>query len=138
MPPGGIHKKDIIMRIFKTKLFSRRAKEIGLNDAALLKAIKEMLQGLYEANLGGNIYKKRVSLGGRGKSGGARMLVAFKMLDKAIFLYGFPKNERGNINKKEEKALKILANFFFNYSESQIDDAVKTGDLIEVYNEKIH
>ena len=66
------------------------------------------------------------------------MLVAFKMLDKAIFLYGVPKNERGNINKKEEKALKRLANVFFNYSESQIDDAVKTGDLIEVYNEKIH
>ena len=44
MPPGGIPKKGMIMRIFKTKLFSRRAKEIGLNDAALLKAIKEMLQ----------------------------------------------------------------------------------------------
>ncbi|MBI5448162.1 MAG: type II toxin-antitoxin system RelE/ParE family toxin [Gammaproteobacteria bacterium] len=126
------------MRVFKTKSFSRRAKDMGLDDEALLKAIREMLQGLYEANLGGSIYKKRVPLGARGKSGGARTIVAFKMKDKAIFLYGFPKNERGNINKKEEGALKGLADVFLNYSENQIADAVKAGDLIEVHDEKIH
>lgn len=126
------------MRVFKTKLFNRRAKGMGLSDEALLKAIKEMLQGLYEASLGGNIYKKRVPLGARGKSGGARTIVAFKVKDRAIFLYGFPKNERGNINKKEEEALKELADYFLNYSDKQINEAVKTGDLIEVRDETIH
>lgn len=126
------------MRVFKTKLFNRRAKGMGLSDEALLKAIKEMLQGLYEANLGGNIYKKRVPLGGRGKSGGARTIVAFKMQDKAIFLYGFSKNERGNINKKEEEVFKELGDDFLNFSDKQINEAVKTGILIEVKNETMH
>ena len=126
------------MRIFKTKLFNRCAKDMGLRDAALIKAVKEILQGLYEANLGGNIYKKRVPLGSRGKSGGARTIVAFKVRDKAIFLYGFPKNERGNINKKEEDAFKELASDFLNFSDKQINEAVKTGDLIEVRDETIH
>jgi hypothetical protein len=126
------------MRVFKTKLFSRRAKDMGLDDNVLFNAAKELSQGAYEANLGGNIYKKRIALGNRGKSGGARTIVAFKIKDKAIFLYGFPKNERGNITQKEEAALKGLAEVFLSYSDYQIDGAIKTGDLIEVYDEQSH
>ena len=126
------------MRVFKTKLFSRRAKDMGLDDNVLFNAAKELSQGAYEANLGGNIYKKRIALGNRGKSGGARTIVAFKIKDKAIFLYGFPKNERGNITQKEEIALKGLAEVFLSYGDHQIDGAIKTGDLIEVYDEQSH
>ena len=126
------------MRVFKTKLFGRRAKDMGLDDNVLFNAAKELSQGAYEANFGGNIYKKRIALGNRGKSGGARTIVAFKIKDKAIFLYGFPKNERGNITQKEEVALKGLAEVFLSYSDHQIDDAIKTGDLIEVYDEQSH
>jgi hypothetical protein len=126
------------MRVFKTKLFSRRAKDMGLNDNVLFNAAKELSQGAYEANLGGNIYKKRIALSNRGKSGGARTIVAFNIKDKAIFLYGFPKNERGNITPKEEVALKGLAEVFLSYSDHQIDSAIKTGDLIEVYDEQNH
>ena|SRR3990167_6362286 len=126
------------MRVFKTKAFSRRAKEMGLDDKALFNAAKEMLEGAYEANLGGNIYKKRIALGNRGKSGGARTIVAFKIKDKAIFLYGFSKSERGNITQKEETALKGLAEVFLSYSDNQTNRAVKAGDLIEVHNEQIH
>lgn len=49
------------MRVFKTKLFSRRAKEMGLDDGALFNAAREISQGSFEANLGGNIYKKRIA-----------------------------------------------------------------------------
>jgi hypothetical protein len=45
------------MRVFKTKLFSRHAKEIGLDDSALFNAAREISQGSFEANLGGNITK---------------------------------------------------------------------------------
>ena len=123
------------MKVFKTKLFSRRAKDMRLDDKALLNAAKEMSQGSYEANLGGNIYKKRIALGNRGKSSGARTIVAFKIKDKCIFLYGFPKNERGNINQKEEEALKVLAELFLSYNSNQINCAIKKGDLIEVNDE---
>ena len=58
------------MRIFKNKAFHCWTEEVGLTDKKLKDAVDEINNGLYEANLGGNIFKKRVALVGRGKSGG--------------------------------------------------------------------
>ena len=46
-------------RILKTRTFNRWLRKTLLTDTALLKAIDEMEQGLVDADLGGNIYKKR-------------------------------------------------------------------------------
>jgi hypothetical protein len=97
------------MRIFKTRLFSRWAKDEGMTDEALREALDEVAAGLVDANLGGHVYKKRIGLNGRGKRGGVRTLIAFRIEDKAFFLYGFAKNERENISSKELKALRLLA-----------------------------
>jgi len=82
--------------------------------------------------LGGFVYKKRVSIHGRGKRSGARTLIAFKREDKAFFMYGFAKNQRDDIGDNELKALKRLAKEFFSYSENEIDQAIKTKEIIEV------
>lgn len=91
-----------------------------------------MKQGLYEANLGGNIYKKRIALGNKGKRGGARTIIAFKIQGKAFFIYGFAKNKKGNITHKDEEALRALAKLYFSYDENQIEQAIKIGEFIEV------
>lgn len=103
-----------------------------MDDEALKLAVNEMEEGLYEASLGGNVFKKRVPLGSRGKSGGARTIVAVKMKDKSIFLYGFAKNQKGNISKKEKESLKALAKTYLSYDNKQINQAIKLGILIEV------
>jgi hypothetical protein len=46
---------------------------------------------------------------GQGKSGGYRTLVATQKGRRWFFLYGFPKNERSNVDKDEVEALKTLA-----------------------------
>jgi hypothetical protein len=120
------------MRIFKNKVFQSWAQEQRLEDPSLIKAIEELKQGLYEANLGGNIYKKRVALGSQGKRGGARTIIALKMYGKAFFIYGFAKNKRANITHREEEALKALAKVYFNYSEAEIELAIKKGEFFEV------
>jgi hypothetical protein len=97
------------MRIFITRAFSRLEVAGELSDEDLIKAAAEMNDGLWDANLGGQVYKKRVALAGRGKSGGARTLVAFKRDDQAFFMYGFAKNQRSNIRAKEKLALKRMA-----------------------------
>jgi len=66
------------------------------------------------------------------QSGGARTLIAFKRDDKAFFMYGFAKNQKENINDKELKALKRLANEFFKYNDNEIDQAIKAKEIIEV------
>ena len=63
-------------RVFKTRTFARWSRKAGLADAALRAAVVEMAAGLIDADLGGRVYKKRVRLPGRGKSGGARTLIA--------------------------------------------------------------
>jgi hypothetical protein len=120
------------MRKFKTKLFHRWAAKEGLTDDVLLVAVKEIVQGLVEASLGGHVYKKRIRLAGRGKSGGARTLLAYKAKDKAIFIYGYAKNERDNIGQKELETLKELAVDLLGYTEAQITKAIEVGEFKEI------
>lgn len=124
------------MRIFQTKWFAGWAAKEGLSGQALRDAVAEMEQGLIDANLGGNVVKKRVGVGGRGKSGGVRTIVAFKFEGRAFFLYGFAKNQRDNIDDKELKALKLLAAQLLGYDHKALEKAVKARELIEVKHEK--
>ena len=82
------------MQIFQTKWFAHWASKEGLSSQALCAAVAEISQGLVDANLGGHVVKKRVALGGRGKSGGVRTLLAFKMNDKAFLCTVLPKTSK--------------------------------------------
>jgi len=120
------------MRVFKIKAFSRWAKKQALSDKALQAAIIETVDGLFEANLGGNLYKKRVAIPGKGKRGSTRTLIAFKKGDRAFFIFGFDKGTRSNITDKEEHALKIFGNTLLNWSEKELNKRIKTGELLEI------
>ena len=120
------------MQAFKTRWFARWAVRQQLTDAALFGAVAEMERGLVDAELGGEVVKKRVALPGKGKRGGTRTLVAFRRGDRAFFIYGFSKNERANISAKELQALKLLARELLSYSPPALVKAVKAGELLEV------
>ncbi|WP_347252374.1 type II toxin-antitoxin system RelE/ParE family toxin [Legionella sp.] len=117
---------------FKNIAFHKWAEQQGITDEVLDEAIKEMNQGSFEANLGGNVYKKRISLGNKGKSAGARTILAFKINDKAFFIYGFAKNKRDNIDERELKALKKLAKTYLNLTDDELTFAVSRGELIKI------
>ena len=119
------------MRILKNKAFSKWAAKEGLSDSILWAAVDEMERGLVEADLGGNVFKKRVAVGGRGKSGGVRTLLAYKVADKAFFIYGYAKSVKANIKADELKGLKVYAEVLLNYSDKELTQAVKKGALIE-------
>ena len=120
------------MQILKTKWFYKWAVKEGLVDQSLVCAVNEMEQGLVDANLGGQVFKKRVALPGRGKRGGSRTLLAYRQTNKAFFIFGFAKNERANINDKELKALRLLATELLSYDERALEQAIVAGELFEV------
>jgi len=120
------------MRIFKNNFFNKFAKKMGLQDEALKTAIAEISSGLYEANLGGHLFKKRIGLKGKGKRGGLRTIIAFKKDDKAFFVYGFAKNEKANIDETEKKIYKELASLLLSYSDKDVAVALKNKKFIEV------
>lgn len=119
------------MKIYKTKWFHRWAVKEGLTELVLLAAAMELEQGLGDS-LGGYVYKMRVAFPGRGKRGGARTLVAFRRGHAVFFMYGYPKNERANIENDELRALRLLAKELLGYSEHGLAKAVAAGELIEV------
>lgn len=122
------------MLVFKNRDFSRWAAKEGLSDAALLCAVEEMTKGLADADLGGQVFKKRVAVGSRGKSGGVRTLLAYRAGNRAFFVYGFAKNAKANISPTELKALKLYASTLLSYSRAELNKAVKSGALTEVVN----
>ncbi|PIW61525.1 type II toxin-antitoxin system RelE/ParE family toxin [Shewanella sp. CG12_big_fil_rev_8_21_14_0_65_47_15] len=120
------------MRIYKSKWFTKWAEKEGLTDDALKAAVDEMEKGLIDADLGGHVYKKRAPIEGQGKSSGLRTILAFKVGNKAFFMYGFPKNARDNIDSKELKALKLMAKELLGYSNAQLKNALQSGSMVEV------
>ena len=123
-------------RILKTRTFNRWLRKTLLSNTALLKAIAGMERGLVDADLGGNVYKKRVALPGRGKSGSTRTLIATNREDRLIFMYGFEKNERENITQAELAYLQGIAQIFLTYSSDELQLAIAKGEFLEVHHDE--
>jgi hypothetical protein len=120
------------MAVYKTRWFDRWARKEGLAAASLCAAVQEMLQGLVDADLGSGLVKKRIGRPGQGKSGGYRTLVATNKGNRWAFVYGFPKNERSNIDKDETDALRKLAAHLLSLTPQALGKAQSAGELIEV------
>ena len=120
------------MTIYKTRWFDRWARKQDLSTRALCEAVREMQAGLYEADLGGGLLKKRIARPGQGKSGGFRTLVATNKGSKWFFVFGFPKNVRSNIDKDEEDSLQKLASHLLSLSPPALVTAQRAGELMEV------
>ena len=119
------------MRIFKTKALARFTKNEAVSDESLVAAIETAKRGLIDADLGGGLIKQRVARPGQGKRGGFRMLIGFRS-DRAIFLFGFAKNERDNIDDKQLTTLREIVASWFAADDKKIAQALKDGLLIEV------
>ena len=120
------------MRIYKTKIFHKWIKANKITGGILKDTTKEIVAGLIDVHLGGGVYKKRIQTTNKGKSGGARVILAYKEGDRVVFLYGFNKNERDNITNKEKEAFKKLANFYLNLTDLVINKALLIQELMEV------
>jgi hypothetical protein len=120
------------LRVFTTRVFARFARKERLDDRQLYEAIARAERGLVDADLGGNLIKQRVARSGSGRSGGYRTVVVFRASQRSVFLYGFAKSERDNIDDRELADLKKLARHYLGYSDAQIAMALQQTELREV------
>lgn len=119
-------------RVFKTKWFQRFARKEKLADAVLIEAVDRAEKGQIDADLGGGVIKQRVARPGKGKSGGYRTIILFRRGERAVFMYGFAKSERDNIEADEEKQFKEAAKHVLALTEKQLAELVGEGDFVEV------
>ena len=123
------------LRIFKTRHFHKWMRKTELTDALLARAIAEMAAGLVDADLGGGVFKKRIALPGRGKSGSVRTLVATRKADRWIFLFGYEKSERSDITPKELRGLQGFAADLLSLSTKDLAVFLADGALQEIEHE---
>jgi hypothetical protein len=122
------------VRILKLKAFARWARKEGLADRSLLVAIREMRGGLIDADLGGGLFKKRVARPGGGKSGAYRTIPAADLRGRWVFLYGFAKSERDDLDDAELRDWKRVANSYLALSDDMLKAFIDARRLIEVKN----
>ena len=120
------------MRIFKDVGFSRFARRQNISDKDLCDAIERAERGLIDADLGGGVIKQRIARPNEGRSGGFRTIIFFRIEERAFFVFGFAKNDRGNINADDLRIFKSTAKTTLALPESMIDVLLQSGELTEV------
>lgn len=120
------------MKVYKTKWFRRFARREGIVDASLCEAVARAIRGQVDADLGGGVLKQRVARRGQGRSGGYRSLIVYRARDRAIFVFGFAKSERENVEPDELEDLRKTARLLLGYGPDELEEAVVNDELWEV------
>jgi hypothetical protein len=116
-------------RVFKTALFNKAAAKAGISDKELCQAIKEINAGQWDADLGGNVFKKRLN------ENRHRSIVVSKNGSFWVFSFLFAKADRENISDKELKDFKLVAKLYSGYTEDNIFTQLASKNLVEICND---
>ena len=123
------------MRIFKTKWLARLSRHEQITDANLKEAIARAERGIVDADLGGGLIKQRVARQGQGRSGGYRMIVVYRAKDVAVFIYGFAKSDRENIDPSELATMREIAAIWLNADAGRIARGIAEDEIQEIAND---
>lgn len=91
------------------RAFHRFAVKADLTPKVLRAAADEIARGLWDADLGGGLIKKRVARPGQGRRGGYRVIVAWSRGGRLVSLFGFAKNEAATLSEAGRTVLLKLA-----------------------------
>lgn len=118
--------------VFKTEAFDRWARKL-VSDLVLCHAAREIERGLFEADLGQGLCKKRVALPGQGKSGSTRTLVATRHPRAIIFLVGREKSVAGaDFPDAVVEAAKTIAGSLQKQAIGKLHELATAGALKEI------
>jgi len=120
------------VRIFKMKGLAKFTRIERISDRSLIEAIERAERGIIDADLGGGVIKQRVARLGQGRSGGYRMIVAYRTHNRAVFLYAFAKHERENIDRDELLTFRKIGADLIAADNAKIAIALKEGVLQEI------
>ncbi len=76
--------------------------------------------------------KLRIAREGQGRSGGFRIIVAYRIKDRAVFLFGFAKSERENIDPGDLVTVRQVAGKWLALDGQGIALAITENELTEI------
>ncbi len=112
------------MKKFLIAEFKKWATKKKISNKKLNGAIADIENSL-AVNLGGSLYKTRISRSGEGKRKGYRVLIVCKLNNKAFFLAGYSKKDKDNITAQELVFFKDFGKGFLNLSLEQLHEVLK-------------
>jgi len=125
------------VQVYKLKAFARFQRRERVSDNMLARAIERTEQGLVDADLGGGLVKQRVARPGQGKSGGFRTIIAYRQGKRAVFLFGFAKNERANLDDDELAYWQRVGKVYLGLDDDGVALAIAADELMEIpYDEE--
>ncbi len=98
----------------------------------LCEAIERAERGIVDADLGGGVIKQRVARPGQGRSGGYRTIIAFRSKCRAVFLFGFAKNDLDNIGDSDLRRLRKAAAEMLGWNDSEVAAMLAAGKWKEI------
>jgi hypothetical protein len=120
------------VRLYKLKAFARFQRRERIADGALGRAVRSVEAGLVDTDLGGGLIKQRIARPGQGKSGGFRTIIAYRRGDRAVFLYGFAKSERENLDDDELAYWQRVGRIYLGLDDDGLEAAIAADELTEV------
>jgi len=85
-------------------------------------------RGIIDADLGGNLIKQRVARSGEGRSGGYRMIVAYRMQERRFSFTALP--------RMTATALRNVAAEMLAYTDVTLERLKEAGELQEIEDGK--
>lgn len=113
------------MRVFKTKWFSREAKNHAIKDDALYQAIAAILQGQAD-DLGGGVFKKRLN------QNRDRAIILARGGTHWFYTFLYAKQDMTNITINELADFRELAKHYSRLTDDNISALLKSKELVEV------
>ena len=109
--------------IYKTKVFARLAKRLGITEAMLCAAAAG---GGTTSSLGRHLFKVRINLNAD------RAIYAAKQGHHTFFLFCYEKSTMENVPPTQELMLAKQGAVLLAYTQEQLDNAVSKEELQEV------
>lgn len=119
-------------RVFKSAWFVRFSRKEKIADHQLLDVAHRVKDGMADVELGGGVFKQRLTRPGRGKSGGYRLIILFRAGKSIFFVYCFAKKDLANLRSNEVEMFKKMASHLFALSDEQLDALIANGQFQEV------
>ena len=114
-----------VPRAFKSAWFARAAKKARIEDAALCKAIVQVMAGQAD-DLGGGVFKKRLS------NNQLRSIILARGGDYWVYQFLFAKQDKANLNDEELIRFRKVAKGYAELSNQQVAELEAGREWIEI------
>jgi len=125
------------VRVYLVPQVAKVMRKARLPEAALCRIAAEVLTGTLsagEADLGDGLFKKRMARPGGGKSGGYRVIVAYRAptTSRVLFAFMFAKNVVEALAPGGRAALAKVASAFIAANDAQVAALLMSGGVKQV------